>query len=120
MKPISFKTKYGACLDLSYDGTDKQLILNGDGGEHLKNNAQLIQVGLGGTFELLISKVSLIGTLGLYVYTKYKGEGNIYQKVAMRYHFTGKWFADITLKAHAGRADYIAFGFGYKFNLIYY
>ncbi len=120
MKPISYKTKYGACFDLSYDGTDEELIIMKNGEDYLKNKMQLIQVGLGGVFELNMSKISFIGTLGLYVFTKYKGEGNIYQKVAMKYQFNQHWFSAITLKAHAGRADYITLGVGYKFNLIYY
>jgi hypothetical protein len=120
MKPISFKTKYGAAFDLSYDGTDEQLIIMKKGENYLKNKAQLIQVGLGGVFELVISKVSLVGALGIYVYTKHTGEGNIYQKISMKYQFYDKWFSIVTLKAHAGRADYISFGVGYKFSLIYY
>jgi hypothetical protein len=90
------------------------------GENYLKNKAQLIQVGLGGVFELVISKVSLVGALGIYVYTKHTGEGNIYQKISMKYQFYDKWFSIVTLKAHAGRADYISFGVGYKFSLIYY
>ena len=120
MKPISYKTKYGICFDLSYDGTDEPLIIEDEGEDYLKSRAQLIQVGLGGVFELNMSKISFLGTLGLYVFTKYKGEGNIYQKLAMRYQFLPQWYTAITLKAHAGRADYITLGVGYKFNLIYY
>jgi len=120
MKPISFKTKYGAVLDISYDGTDEQLIIMENGEEYLKSKFQLFQVGLGGVFELNMSKISMLGTVGLYVFTKYRGSGNIYQKVAIRYQFTKHLYSAITLKAHAGRADYISLGLGYKFNLIYY
>lgn len=120
MKPISFKTKYGAALDFSYDGTDEQLILMENGTGYLTNDAQLIQIGMGGVFELNMSRVSLIGTLGIYIYTKYKGDGNIYEKLALKYQFDQHWFSSITLKAHAGRADYISLGVGYKFMLIFY
>jgi len=49
-----------------------------------------------------------------------KTDGNIYEKVVLNYHFNNKWYSHISLKAHAGRADYVTFGLGYKINIKYY
>jgi hypothetical protein len=118
LKPVSFKSSFGAGIDVSYDGTDEELLKKED--IVLKNKFQLFQVGLCGTYALSLSKVSFIANLGFYVYSKYKGEGIIYEKIALQYHFNDHIFSNITLKAHAGRADYITLGVGYKFKLIYY
>lgn len=119
LKPTAFKSKYGIGLDISYDGTDEQLILK-EYYDTIDNKIKLVQTGLNLAYELNISKVSFIANLGIYLTSKYKGDGIIYEKLALQYKISDHLFTSITLKAHAGRADFIALGIGYKFNLIYY
>ncbi len=119
LKPTTFKSKYGIGLDISYDGTDEQLILK-EYHDTIDNKIKLVQTGLNLAYELNISKVSFIANLGIYLTSKYKGDGIIYEKLALQYKISDHLFTSITLKAHAGRADFIVLGIGYKFNLIYY
>lgn len=64
--------------------------------------------------ELFISKVSLITQLGYYVYYPVKFEGRIYERLGFNYYFNDKWFASISLKAHAAKAETVAFGIGIR------
>ena len=53
--------------------------------------------------------------MGMYMYNRYKKDGNIYNRLLLRYAFTKKAFASFGLKAHFGRADYFEWGLGIKF-----
>jgi len=43
----------------------------------------------------------------------------LYEKLSFQYNFSKHVFANVMLKVHWGRADYIGWGFGYRF-LKYY
>lgn len=47
-------------------------------------------------------------------------KGNIYQKVTARYQIYNNIYAHVSLMTHFGRADYLCFGLGYRFNQKYY
>lgn len=47
-------------------------------------------------------------------------KGNIYQKVTARYQLYDNIYANIALMTHFGRADFLCFGLGYRFNQKYY
>lgn len=47
-------------------------------------------------------------------------KGNIYQKVTARYQLSDNIYAHLGLMTHFGRADYLCFGLGYRFNQKYY
>lgn len=47
-------------------------------------------------------------------------KGNIYQKVSARYQIHDNIYAHLGLMTHFGRADYLCFGLGYRFNQKYY
>ena len=47
-------------------------------------------------------------------------KGNIYQKVTARYQLYDNIYAHLDLMTHFGRADYLCFGLGYRFNQKYY
>ena len=44
----------------------------------------------------------------------------MYEKLAFKIHLTEKLYTNLTLKAHAARADYLALGIGYKIKFMYY
>ncbi len=119
LKQVSFKSRVGIGLDLSYDGTDVVLYEKGSE-EPLDGKWRAMKTG--GTFawELMISKVSLVFNLGGYFSGKYKSEGGIYEKLAIWYYFNPNLYSSLTLKAHYARADYITLGIGYNFNIKYY
>ncbi len=71
----------------------------------------------GGLFvghELFINKLSLITQLGYYVYYPVEVEGRIYERLGLKRYFNNKWFVSISLKAHAAKAETVAFGVGIR------
>lgn len=117
-KRISFKSKIGLGFDFSYDGSDL-MILERNHVEY-NNNMQIIRPGLNFAYEMVMSRFSIVANLGMYLSGKERSDGDAYEKLAFKYHLTDRLFTNITLKAHAARADYIAFGLGYKFKFMYY
>ncbi len=119
MRSISYKSRIGLGLEASYDGTD-EVIMYQKYNEKPDNNFQLTKTGVEVVYELNMSRVSFIGNLGYYLSGKYKGDGNIYEKIGIWYQLNNEFFAHLTLKAHAGRADFLTLGIGYKIELVYY
>lgn len=119
LKQVSYKSRLGIGLDVSYDGTD-QKIIETESGKEFENIWPVVKTG--GTFawELMISKVSLVFNVGGYFSGAYESEGGIYEKLAVWYYFNHNIYAGITLKAHYARADYITFSMGYNLNIKYY
>ncbi|MEI6433731.1 MAG: hypothetical protein WCP32_02725, partial [Bacteroidota bacterium] len=50
---------------------------------------------------------------------KEKSNGPFYEKISVQYGFTKNLYAAVMLKVHWGRADYIGWGFGYRFDVSY-
>jgi hypothetical protein len=119
MKQISFKSRLGFGLDVSYDGTDKKMV-EASTGETVDGFIPIVKTGGNIAWELMISKVSLMLNIGGYFSGQYKTEGGIYEKLGILYYFNENIYASITLKAHYARADYITAGVGYNLNIKYY
>ena len=64
--------------------------------------------------ELLINRLSLVTQFGYYLYYPYDFEGRTYQRVGLRYTLGKKWFAAMSLKSHAARAEALEFGIGIR------
>lgn len=47
-------------------------------------------------------------------------KGNVYEKLKLRYRLYNNLYANLSLMTHFGRADYLCFGIGYRFNQKYY
>ena len=88
-----------------------QNILNND-----TSKKDFNRIGLLLGHEMFISKVSLETQLGYYVYYPFEFEGRIYERVTLKYYFKEqkKYFATIGLKAHAAKAETVAFGIGIR------
>jgi len=66
-------------------------------------------------FEYFINKISIVGQLGIYVYDPYKRYAFFYERVGMKYNFTEKLFAGMSIKAHYANGELAEFGGGYRF-----
>jgi hypothetical protein len=118
MLPVSYKSLLGVGVDFSYDGSDVMILENK--GTEIDHNLQVVKIGANVAYELSFSKMAIMLNVGSYVYGLDKSDGYIYEKLGLRYHFTDNIFGSLTLKAHYARADFIAFGVGYKIPLYYY
>ncbi|NOU59486.1 acyloxyacyl hydrolase [Marinifilum caeruleilacunae] len=67
--------------------------------------------------DLVIQKFSLITHIGVYALYKTDPEKPIYSRVGLRYNVSNKIVANLSLKAHLGKADFIEWGIGYRFNM---
>jgi hypothetical protein len=63
---------------------------------------------------LFINKLSVILQAGYYVYYPVEVEGRVYERLGLKRYFKDKWFASISLKAHAAKAETVAFGIGIR------
>lgn len=72
------------------------------------------RVGIFVGHELFINKMSIITQLGYYVYYPFDFEGQVYNRVGLKRYFGEKWFAAITLKSHAAKAEAVEIGVGIR------
>lgn len=66
------------------------------------------------THDLVIQKFSLITHIGIYTLYKTEPEKPIYSRVGLRYNISDNIVANLSLKAHLGKADFIEWGIGYR------
>lgn len=65
--------------------------------------------------ELILSRLTAVLDLGFYVYSPFKGDGNMYHRIGLKYFCTDHLFINYTLRTHYGKADNIELGLGYRF-----
>lgn len=117
MKRVSFKSSIGLGLDLVYDGSDKFLLeWNGTPAD---NTFQLLKPGVNVAYELMMSRLSFLFNVGFYLAGHERSEGDMYQRLTLKYRFARDYFALIALSANFGKAEFVGFGLGYNLNFIY-
>jgi hypothetical protein len=111
---VSRKSKWGLGFDLSYDPS--QIVILEQQGTYVDNNWQVVRPGINAAYQLVLSKIGFIFNLGIYLGGKERSNGPLYEKISLQYNFSKNFFANIMLKVHFGRADYVGWGLGYKFD----
>lgn len=114
---ISKKSKVGFGIDFSYDPSQIKILEKN--GETVTSNFSIIRPGINAGYQLVMSRVGFIFNLGCYLAGKEKSNGPLYEKFTFQYNFSRDFFASAMLKVHWGRADYIGWGIGYKFDVKY-
>ena len=96
-KSLSMKSSIGAGLDVFYDHSiDTRL--KGDSTD-VPNFTYSMRSGIHVSYELKVQKLSMLFENGIYLYNHYTGEGDIYTRLCLRYHFTEKYFVVVNLKS---------------------
>ena len=72
------------------------------------------RVGIFAGHELFINKLSVVTQFGYYVYYPFDFEGRTYQRIGLKRYFNDKWFASLTLKSHAAKAEAVEVGIGIR------
>jgi len=80
---------------------------------YLKSPLENIQLGVKGSYELTLGKISLPIEIGAYVYTKYQGI-EVYNRIGVRYYANKHLILTQTLLLHIASADYMEWGVGYR------
>lgn len=117
LKRVTYKSKFGIGFDISYDGSD-QLILQRNYIDY-DHDLELIKTGLNLAYELTMGRLSFDFNYGFYLSGLDKSDGSVYHKVSLRYDINPNLFANIVLKTHWGKADFIGWGLGYQFKYEY-
>jgi hypothetical protein len=111
-KPVNTKSSFGAGVDIFYDNSiSPRIEAHGDSAAAINN----FRFGIYGSYELLVGHMGLLFNMGGYLYNAYKDDGNVYQRIGLRYYFE-KMFVCVNLKTHYARADFIELGFGIHFK----
>ncbi len=114
---ISRKSKIGLGLDLSYDPSS--VVILEKNGTPVENKFSVARPGINAAYELILGRLGFVLNLGGYLGGKETSNGPLYEKISVQYNFSKNFFASVMLKVHWGRADYIGWGLGYKFDLFY-
>jgi hypothetical protein len=114
---VSRKSKFGLGFDVSYDPS--QITILEKQGVTVDNKMKIIRPGVNAAYELIMSRLGFILNLGYYLGGMEKSNGPFYEKISVQYNFAKNFFASVMLKVHWGRADYIGWGLGYRFDVAY-
>ncbi|MEJ6735950.1 MAG: acyloxyacyl hydrolase [Flavobacteriales bacterium] len=114
MKARAQKSSFGFGTDLFYNTSLTQAIEN-DSSSTLSsfNN---FRVGVSGIYAFDFGRVSLAVEVGVYVFSRYKKNGLIYNRFFTKFNASEKLFFTVGLKTHYAVADFPEFGIGYNFN----
>lgn len=82
--------------------------------ENLDPDSDYKRVGIVAGHELFINKMSVLTQFGYYVYYPYDFEGRTYLRIGLKRYFWERWFAAITLKSHAAKAEAVELGIGIR------
>ena len=88
-------------------------------GDTVSDKLKIIRPGINAAYQLIMGRISFMFNLGCYLSGRETSNGPLYEKLAVQYNFSKHLFATVMLKVHWGRADYIGWGLGYKFEKSY-
>ena len=64
--------------------------------------------------ELVVNKFVFVTQLGVYLYNPYAPQNSLYTRLGLKYYFTDKLFASISLKTHYAVAEVIEYSVGFR------
>ncbi|TRZ76754.1 MAG: hypothetical protein D4R97_00345, partial [Bacteroidetes bacterium] len=83
------------------------------------NKLKILRPGINAAYMLVLSKLGFILNLGYYLGGEERTNGPFYEKISFQYKFTKDFYANVMLKVHWGRADYIGWGLGLHIEQFY-
>ncbi len=134
-RQISHKVKFGLGADVGWDGSYNSYIEYSNNETTAKKNAgtgNKLSIGVYGSFELVVNKLSVIVQPGWYLYREEwqipdtdsppagvsyprRVPGTSYQRIGLKYHIFDNVFAGINVRAYDfSIADYIEWNVGYR------
>jgi hypothetical protein len=107
-KNLNRKNRIGGGLDIFYNNANIERL-----GENILP-IENTQVGIKGTYEMRISQLSLPFEMGVYLYSRYQGNGIVYDRIGLRYYTKYHIIYNLTLLSHFAKSDFVEWGIGYK------
>jgi hypothetical protein len=114
MKQASRKHRFGGGIDVMYSQAIHHKVVY-DSIDVNAGVAGAMQPGVKFCYELVLGRVSLPGEFGVYLYSKYKENGPIYNRFGIRYLAGEHVVLNFTLKTHFAKAEYWETGIGWRF-----
>jgi hypothetical protein len=114
MKPVSHKVRLGFGLDWFYDLSLKQGFRNSN--ESIAGNFSIVRSGIHFDNELMIARLAIVFQMGGYWLDHFKEDGHFYHRIGFKYKLNKHLFANLTLKSHFAKADFVESGIGWKFG----
>lgn len=108
------KYAIGGGMDIFYDGSLRSTREHED--NVLSEPKDNYQMGSHFGFMVRYGNFSIVLGMGHYLMASYHKYSPVYSRFGMRYAFCGRYMFNFTVKAHYAIADYIEWGFGYRFN----
>jgi hypothetical protein len=81
-----------------------------------KTQWTILQVGVYAAYVLPLDHFQFVLGMGVYVKDRYQPDGPLYHRIGMRYQFNNGITANLVLKSHWAKADYVEWGIGYTFK----
>lgn len=114
IKTRAQKSSYGFGADLFYNTSLSDLIAQDS--TNSISGLDNFRLGLAGIYSFDFGKISLLIEVGGYVFSKYKENGIIYNKISSRFNVNDRLFLSLGVRTHIVVADFAEFGIGYNFN----
>lgn len=108
-----FRPKVG--MEVAFDVISKQAVF-GYKRYIPKTQWSILQMGIFVGYVLPLDHLQFVIGMGKYVKDRYDPDGQFYHRVGMRYQFDNGITANLVLKSHWAKADYIEYGVGYTFH----
>jgi hypothetical protein len=110
-KRMNFKRNLGVGLDVFYNQDLKDEYSEGT----TITSSDLISYAGFLSSDLIVNKFRMAFQLGFYLYRPVDYSIPFYERVAMRYYVMPNLFANVSIKAHAAKAQFIEWGIGLAF-----
>jgi hypothetical protein len=114
IKTRAQKSSYGFGADLIYNTSLSELIAQDS--TNSSSGLDNFRLGLAGIYSFDFGKISLLVEVGGYVFSKYKKNGTIYNKIGTRFNISERLFLNLGVRTHIVVADFVEIGIGYKFK----
>lgn len=112
LRPTSRKHRFGGGIDIMYSQAVQHHLVY----DSVNVNAiGATQLGAKFCYELVLGRLSLPGEIGVYLYSRYKENGPVYNRFGLRYLATDHLLLSFTLKTHFAKAEYFEVGAGWRF-----
>ena len=106
----SLRGKWGVGVDMMHDASINE---QNKRDSSSTNSLSVTQAGVTLGWEVIFGKISFPLQAGVYLYSNYKGNGVVYNRYGVRYHFHKNVFCNFSIKTHYAKADYFEWGLGY-------
>ena len=116
-KRINHKSAFHAGTDIFFSNFLKELILYNSvafPNSNIDSDTDYKRVGIFAGHELFVNSLSIVTQFGYYAYYPFDFEGRTYLRIGLKRYFGEKWFAAVTLKSHAAKAEAVEFGIGIR------